>query len=305
MKKLVMFAMIACVTFVARESVGVDSSDNVVIVLDASGSMAEGIKDASGNSVTKIDAAKSALHQALAQMPSTTRIGLLVFSADNISDPWVYPLGPRDDAKLKEAIDKPNPGDGTPLGENIKAGADRLLEEREKHHNYGTYRLLIVTDGNTTTSEPMMVRYTKDVMSRGVRVDVIGVGMQEKHVLATKVHTYRAANDPSALSKALREVLAEVSSKSNVPEDEVFASIAPLPVEMSTKIIETLASSGNHPIGTTPQVTVDNNGKSTVTGSVPTPAPASESHAGVIWLVVIACVVFIVFLFWVISNSGY
>ena len=61
-------------------------------------------------------AAKSALKAVLKKVPQSTRIGLLVFSASNLQDDWAYPLGPRDDAALSKAIDRPEPGSGTPSG---------------------------------------------------------------------------------------------------------------------------------------------------------------------------------------------
>src|SRR4051794_41048998 len=71
--------------------------DNIVVVLDASGSM-----DApfTGAAQTKMEAAKAALKQVLTQAPQSAQIGLLVFSAKNLREDWAYPLGPRDDEKL-------------------------------------------------------------------------------------------------------------------------------------------------------------------------------------------------------------
>lgn len=123
-----------------------DYADCVVIILDASGSMDAKMPDGT----KKLDAAKSALQSVLLRIPETTHIGLLVFSGTNVPDPWVYPLGPRDNEALAKAIQMPDPGGNTPLGRFIKTGADRLLEERTKQYGYGSYRLLVVTDGEAT-----------------------------------------------------------------------------------------------------------------------------------------------------------
>ena len=50
--------------------------------------------------MNKMTAAKAALKQVLKSVPERTHIGLLVFSAKDLNDDWVYPLGPRDDARL-------------------------------------------------------------------------------------------------------------------------------------------------------------------------------------------------------------
>src|SRR5688572_14682498 len=129
--------------FWPRQSVRAqEAHDNVVIVLDASGSMNGALP---GSKLNKMAAAKVALKEVLKKIPQSTRLGLLVFSARNLQDDWVYPLGPRNDAELFKAIDLPLPGRGTPLGQYIKIGADRLLEERAKQFGYGTFRLLVVT----------------------------------------------------------------------------------------------------------------------------------------------------------------
>ena len=220
--------------------------DNVVIVLDASGSMNQRMRE---SGVQKMQAAKAALKSVLRNVSETTHIGLLVFSAKNLRNDWVYPLGPRDEERLLEAIDLPIPGDATPLGEYIKMGADRLLAARAQQYGYGTYRLLIVTDGNA--SDPELVdRYTPEVLARGIIVDVIGVDMKTDHTLASKAHSYRRANDPDSLERAIQEVFAELSSDAgDFSMEEAFELVDPLPVECAEAALQALSTSGNRPIG--------------------------------------------------------
>jgi len=91
--------------------------NNVVIVLDASGSMKNKMR---GTSMKKMDAAKVAIQEVLKQVPVDTHIGLLVFSSSNLNEDWVYPLGPRDDAKLSKAISLPQAGGRTPWGRILR-----------------------------------------------------------------------------------------------------------------------------------------------------------------------------------------
>jgi Ca-activated chloride channel family protein len=219
--------------------------DNVVIVLDASGSM-----DKPMGGVKKIDAAKTALKTVLKTIPASTHVGLLVFSASNVQD-WAYPLGPRDDAKLNAAIDLPAPYGNTPLGTYMKIGADRLLQARKAQFGYGTYRLLVVTDGEANQEPINLVEVnTKDIMSRGITVDAIGVAMGRKHTLAKKSNSYRSADNPESLQKAITEVFAEVGKQqAQSMEDDAFAIIAGLPDEFAAEIVKTLTSQSNDPIG--------------------------------------------------------
>jgi len=272
--------------------------DNVVIILDASGSMKESMRATGAN---KMAAAKAALKEVLNQVPETTHIGLLVFSGRNMRqrEPWIYPLGPRDDAALTRAIDWPQPGGGTPLGQHMKIAADRLLQERQKQLGYGTYRLLIVTDG-AAQDQQLVEQYTPAIMARGITIDVIGVDMQQTHTLATKVHSYRRADNPQSLKQAVAEVFAEVgSTDSGAAQAEAFEMIAPLPYEVASGMVKALATSGNTPIGArnTPapnQAPQRTQGRQR-TPQAPQPVPAQRAPGGgafrLPWAVIILVII--------------
>ena len=243
-----------------------DIADNVVIVLDASGSMAQPLPR---SGTDKMTAAKAALKKVLKTVPENTHIGLLVFSAKDLKDDWVYPLGPRDDARLTQAIDRLQPHGSTPLGAYLKKGADRLLEERAKQFGYGTFRLLAVTDGEAS-DQPLVERFTPEIIARGVTVDVIGVNMSQRHTLATKVHSYRSANDAGSLQRAVAEVFGEIGGSSkDVTSAEAFAELKSIPAEVAQAMIQALAVSGNQPIGERAQ------------RSPAPPAPAPRSQGAV------------------------
>ncbi len=221
--------------------------DNVVIVLDASGSMKSNMRS---TSIPKIDAARSALKAVIKTIPASTHVGLLVFGGQK--NGWVHPLGPRDDASMISAIDKIWPQGGTPLGAYMKTGADRLLKAREAQYGYGSYRLLIVTDGEAGDKD-LVERYAPDIVSRGIIVDAVGVDMAKAHTLATQVHSYRSANDPAALRQAIQEVFAEVggADAGSAGGDDAFEDLAGLSDDAAMALINALVSSGNQPIGGT------------------------------------------------------
>ncbi|MBL9137253.1 MAG: VWA domain-containing protein [Verrucomicrobiales bacterium] len=235
---------------------------SVVILLDSSGSMSERMP---GTSHSKLTAAKGALKEVLRRMPASTHVGLLVFGGG--SDTWVYPLGPRDDDRLQAGIDGLRADGGTPLGAYIKLSADRLLAERARNLGYGTYRLLIVSDGEAQDQE-LVNRYTPEVMARGITIDVIGVAMQRRHTLATRVHSYRAANNAEALRLALTDVLAEVGgTQKDLAEGDAFALLAPIPDELAMAALQALSRVANQPIGE----------RSASTEAAPDPRPASPA----------------------------
>ena len=282
-------------------------TDNVVIVFDDSGSMSEAMRDAKGNSVRKIEAAKIALHEVLKQVPDTTHVGLVTFHKK-----WLYPLGPKDDNRLKGAIDSLSAGGGTPLGEFEKIGADALLAKRAKQYGYGSYRLLVVTDGEAG-DEYLVERYTPEIVARGITLDVIGVAMASRHTLSRYAHSYRAANDPASLTAAIKEVFAEVSEKGTQGDvgEEAFEVIAPIPDEVAMAIISSFTRTGNHPIGTKPkpqavqttQTTSQQTAQQTTQPSQQ-PAPSVQRRSKAPWILGGIVVVVIIILAIAVISSG-
>ncbi len=273
-------------------------ANNVVIVLDASGSMNEKM---SGSPLNKMDAAKRALIKVLKKVPPGTNVGLLVFSSGNLKNDWAYPLGPLDSTRLEAAIRLPLPSGSTPLGAYIQKGADRLLEQRARQFGYGTYRLLIVTDGEAQ-DRSLVDRYTPEVMARGITMDVIGVDMRKAHTLATKVHSYRSADDPASLDRALSDVFAEIGGTDQTHTDEdAFEQIAPIPDEMAQAMLKALAVSGNQPIGSgnfqaKMEKPFREASKRSMPPAGPPPAPRSVSEDGTFWYWGILIAVIIVML---------
>ncbi len=223
-------------------------SDNIVVVLDASGSMKEPMH---GSGRSKMSIAKESLLAVLGQVPPTTHVGVLVFSGHGVTNDLVYPLGPVDLDVLRQALAPIEPNAGTPLGAYLKKGSDMLLARRKEQRGYGTFRLLIVTDGKA--SDPQLVEaFLPEILARGLTIDVVGVDMKTDHSLATRVHGYRRADDSSALKKALSEVFAEVGSVGDgTVDEEAFAVVAAIPDSAAGDLIAALGAlaTSDQPIG--------------------------------------------------------
>lgn len=242
-----------CLALCAAPAAAQEAHDCVVIVLDASGSMNDMMPRSGGK--TKMDAAKAAIKTVVKDVDQETYVGLLVFSGSYKNSDWLQELGPRSDPKMFDALDLIQADGGTPLGTYIKKGADALLDKRDEQLGYGSYRLLVVTDGEADAGRErtLMEEYTPEVLARGITLDAIGVNMDRHHTLATRSHSYATADNPEQLTTALREVFAEVTAQpGDDTVDDAFAVLAPLPDEMAMAMIEALCSSGNHPIGEQP-----------------------------------------------------
>ncbi|MDE0316262.1 MAG: VWA domain-containing protein [Candidatus Poribacteria bacterium] len=242
MKQVKVSFLLLCVFIFVQTSIADNGvhTDNIVIILDASGSMQD--KFRADETRSKMDAAKEALKEVLAKVPDGTNIGLLVFSGRNIRDEWVYPLGPKDTARIIAAIDLPQPEGGTPLGRYMRIGANRLLEQREKQYNYGNYRLLIVTDGEAQ-DQAKIEQYTPEILNRQIRVDVIGVDMKTDHKLATDADSYRRADNPGELVAAVSQILAETGGTgTDIDGEDAFEYIAPLSSEVALDLIQRITT---------------------------------------------------------------
>jgi len=265
-----------------------EAHDCIVIVLDGSGSM-----DGRLGNTTKIEAAKQAIHEVLNQAPQNIYVGVVVFSSG--VEPWVYPLGPRNNNRLRSAVNNIIASGGTPLADYMKLGANRLLEEKEKQHGYGNYYLLVVTDGEADAGQNVN-GITQEILKRGIRLDVIGVDMKKDHALATKAHTYRRADDPESLKKAIASVLAEVGGKKDqVATEEAFAIIAPMPDEMAMAVIKAL--------DTPPSTSNNNQGNNSALGQTNQIQTSSGTSVLKVILLIIVVVIILVFLFGAIRGD--
>ncbi|MYA71154.1 VWA domain-containing protein [Candidatus Poribacteria bacterium] len=273
--------------------------DNIVVILDASGSMQD--KFSGDRTKSKMEAAKAALQEVLSKIPDDTQIGLLVFSGANIQNDWVYPLGPKDTQKLIAAIHLPQPSGNTPLGKYIRIGANRLLDQREKQYNYGNYRLLVVTDGEASDTDKVK-HYTPEILNRQIRIDVIGVDMKTDHMLAKVVDSYRKADNPGELVAAVSQILAETGDTgTDVGGEDAFEYIAPLSSEIAADLIQRLTTPPSNTSIAVKQAEVAPT-RTTPPRQAPTPQQRDtdfRSGRGIAWfvvaLIVLSAIGFLIF----------
>lgn len=282
MKKI--FSVVLIIFFLIPLTVMGDDfyNDNLVFIMDCSGSM----------SGEKIEQAKSALKEVLKHVPATTHIGLLSFGE---TEGWRYPLGPRDEIRLNKAINDLRTGGSTPLGEYMKNGTERLLKQRQQQLGYGTYRLLVITDGEATDPD-LVDTYTPEIMARGVTIDVIGVFMDKKHSLSKMVHSYREAQDTASLKKAITEVLAEIGDQSDgAATVDAFAEIGGLPDEMVPKVIKAISSSPDRPLELAAKKKYSPQARSTVHRKQPQKTKREFPVIVIFWIVFAVIIFFQVF----------
>jgi len=253
---------------------------NLVVVFDGSGSMGDRFSK-SADRGTKMQAAKKALVQILNQLPANTNLGIVVFSSSN--NGWLVKLGPIDKTNLTQQINNVREGGGTPLGRYMKDGANALLELRAKQKS-GVYKLLVVTDGESSDDieTPLTGKY--GILSKGLRVEAIGVDMSGKHSLATKV-PYRSAENAEQLTSAVKAILAESTGKNDHSED--YDLIAPLPPEVAMAALVALSEIDNEPVGSPPK---------NRSGSAGVGASSSSGNSGMALMVIGIIAVIVAFI---------
>lgn len=225
------------------------TGQNLIIVLDDSGSM-DGYL--SGTNNKRIDVAKKSIKDTL-KNSNNLKCGIITLNGNGTNEGlWVFKpilINTSQINGLFSLIDKVDTGGSTPLSGAMKEAADELLLLK-KQQRYGEYKQLILTDGaaNNTGSVEF---YLNDILSRGLKVDAIGLDMTSDHALATKVDAYRSANDSNSLMKALTETLAETNFNDNSSlEDYELSAI--FPDGSASEVIDSFKNSGYHPIGEQP-----------------------------------------------------
>ena len=214
----------------------------VLVILDDSGSMKETMR-ADGKRVSRMEAAKAALQQVVGSLPPDTIFGVRLLNG-LMSQRDLIALARIDQSSAARKIATLLAGGGTPLGDSLKQAGDDLLQYR-KTHQYGTYRLLVISDGEANDSE-LVDRYLPMLQARGLIVDVIGVDMKNDLSLASSVHAYRRVDDAGNFAQTIQSILAESQTDQDSIDD--FAILNQLPDAVAAEAITTLSSVENAPL---------------------------------------------------------
>jgi uncharacterized protein YoaH (UPF0181 family) len=192
---------------------------------------------------SRIDAAKSSLSQVIQQIAPETNLGILLLNGARVNNHWYIPIGPVNPQEAINRINGLQANGGTPLGEALRIASDELLAIRSKKI-YGTYRLIVVTDGEAS-DQVLLDQYLPDILSRGILIDAIGVDMRGDHSLATKVHSYRRADDQASLANAIQEIMAERNGDDQAGDQQDFAMLDGLGDLDVAEVLKALAKPNN------------------------------------------------------------
>lgn len=180
--------------------------DVYVVVLDMSGSMNESV--CAGNYANKAEAAKAALDQWSQAIDPEAKLGLVVFDRNGIST-WVEP-GVNNVANFRNQLARATPDGGTPLASSVKQAYVELTRAGLEQQGYGTYRMVIVTDGEASSGQDPRNNVEWLSLNTPIEVHTIGFCIDEGHSLNQPgITEYATADNPEALITGLKAVLAE------------------------------------------------------------------------------------------------
>jgi Ca-activated chloride channel family protein len=186
-------------------------TDNWYVVFDGSGSMSS--PDCSGGHAGgRIVDAKQAMIRFERDIPAGANLGLYIF--DNNARGERVPLGrgPQNRAAFEQAVDNVEAGAGTPLGPSLDQAYAALTAQAARQGGYGSYHLVVSTDGQPD-SEAEMAQAVDHIVQSPVVLETIGFCIASGHPLNRPGQTvYHNAMNPADLNKGLEAILAETDA---------------------------------------------------------------------------------------------
>jgi Ca-activated chloride channel family protein len=193
---------------------GAAGAGEMVLVLDASGSMTE----PHGDGRTRFEAAVAALRQVVGSLPGDLRVGLRVYGSRVSDGPGscqdselVAPVAPLDRRALRTALGEARPLGNTPIAYSLREAAADLPDE-------GARTIVLVSDGEESCGgDPCAV--ARDLSQQGLDLHVDVVGFQVDDAARNQLTcvaqagrgTFYDAPDAAALASQLSRLSARAA----------------------------------------------------------------------------------------------
>ena len=184
--------------------------DNVMVVLDMSGSMGGG--DCSGDFYDKSSAAKATLSEWLKTVPGDSNLGLVAFVSGNTKVYVDLAAGNRD--LFMQQVKKFTPDGGTPLYDAVTLAHDELEEQALTQNGFGTYKMVVITDGEHSVGQNPNSAVNKilDNAQNPVEIHTIGFCIEDSALNQPGRTEYQSAKNPEQLKQGLDSVLSEATT---------------------------------------------------------------------------------------------
>lgn len=189
---------------------------NYMVVLDMSGSMS--LDDCSGRYPSKAEAARVALSAWLEGVEREDNLGLVAFDHRGLN--VAVPLGRSNRESFQAAVRHSSPHGGTPLHDAVRLAREQLTTRAEYQQGYGTYRLVVITDGqhNPGQDPTPQINAILDNPANPIEIHTIGFCIERSALNQPGRTVYSSAKNPEELAAGLESVLAESQSFDQIKE---------------------------------------------------------------------------------------
>lgn len=190
--------------------------DNFMVVLDMSGSMSAG--NCAGSHPNKAEAARVAITNWMKSITRDANLGLIIFDSEGTS--VRVPLGRDNRDVFQEHIARSSASGGTYLQTALGLAHEELTRRARYQQGYGTYRLVVITDGDHSQGEDPTEEVTRIAgnPANPIEIHTIGFCIDDSALNQPGITRYHSAQNPRELAKGLDSVLAESMDFATVQE---------------------------------------------------------------------------------------
>lgn len=177
---------------------------NYFLMIDVSGSMGESVCNGDERRINAAKRAVMAFHGDLSRRLPDAKIGLGAF-ANRVE--VILPMGRHDPAMVQAALNRLEHGGGTNLVRSIQVSEAVLREQAQAQGGYGTYNLILLTDGQSGDGDPQGPARQLATNS-AITVNAIGFCTGEEHSLNVPGFTkFLVADNAEQLTAVLAETV--------------------------------------------------------------------------------------------------
>jgi len=183
--------------------------DNIIMIFDDSGSMRGRLRDNLFN--TKLNSAKKAAKEFITHLPANYNVGFYALNAG-----YVFPLQklqPASRKKLLNQISQFSANGGTPITKSVQLMSVELNKQKEMQAGYGTYTLVIATDGEANEPKSML-KAVDEAIENEVQIKTIGINI-DRHALRSVTNFAEASSTKELIIAMKRAIHAEINPMSH------------------------------------------------------------------------------------------
>jgi uncharacterized protein with von Willebrand factor type A (vWA) domain len=210
MKYIIWLILVLDISLNANIQIDPLLNKNIIIIFDDSGSMKSGITN------SRISRAKDATNSVINSLSEDNNLGIYALNSG-----YIFKLQHLTNEKKSIALDKVNklyPDGGTNITSAIKHARISLLQQKKQQAGYGSYIIIIVTDGIADNKVHMLKEVDKSIEKK-IAIKTIGLDIKT-HALMDVTEFTKASSTKQLIDAINRAINSEIEINSNFkPQD--------------------------------------------------------------------------------------